>query len=92
MPGNDRWFEEPGGELLDREFPEEDESDDGLSETVPCTQCGAEVYEDAVQCPACGAYLSHDTHPWSRRASWRIILVLSGILAAILAVLRCSTR
>jgi uncharacterized membrane protein YvbJ len=58
---------------------------------VPCTQCGAEVYEDAVQCPTCGAYLTQGTHPWSPRPSWRTILVLSGILAAILVVLRCST-
>ncbi|MHC4178563.1 MAG: zinc-ribbon domain-containing protein [Planctomycetota bacterium] len=86
MPG-DAWFEEPGDELLDDEFPEEDEFDDDLSDTVPCSQCGAEIYEDAVRCPACGAYLAHDTRPWSRRPSWWIVLGLLGTLAAMLALL-----
>ena len=88
MPGDDGWFEEPGDELLENEFPEEDELDDDLSETVPCAQCGAEVYEDAVRCPNCGAYLTHDTNTWSGRPGWWIILGLLGILAVILVLLR----
>jgi hypothetical protein len=91
MPGNDGWFEDPGDELLDEEFPEEDQSDDDLSETVPCPQCGAEVYEDAERCPACGAYITHDTHVWSGRPKWWILIGLLGVLAAILVLLRCST-
>ncbi len=90
MPADDPWFDEPDDELLDDEFPEQDQFDDDLSETVPCAQCGAEVYEDAVRCPVCGTYLTHDTNPWSRRPRWWIILGLLGILAVILALLRCS--
>ena len=99
MPGGNRWFEEPGGEFLDDEFPddeflddefpEEDASDDDLSETVHCAQCGAEIYEDAVRCPVCGAYLTPDTSAWSRRPKWWIILGLLGILAVVLALI-CS--
>lgn len=89
MPGDDTWFEEPGEELLDHEFPDEDEFDADLSETVPCAQCGAEIYGDAVRCPACGAYVTHDTNPWSWRPSWWIILGVVGTVAVILAVLCC---
>jgi hypothetical protein len=89
MPDNDARFEQPGDELLDNEFPEEDVCDDDLSETVPCAQCGAEVYEDAVRCPACGAYSTHDTHAQSGRPKWWIVLGLLGILAVILVLLRC---
>lgn len=87
MPGNDGWFEEPGDELLDNEFPEEDESDDDLCETVRCAQCGAEVYEDAVRCPACGTYITHRSSVWSGRPVWWIVLGLLGILAVILVLL-----
>ena len=88
MPGDDQWFEEPGDELRDDEFPEEDGPDDDLSETVPCAQCGAEIYEDAVRCPACGAYVAHASSVWSGRPAWWIVLGLLGILAVILVLLR----
>jgi hypothetical protein len=88
MPGNDGWFDEPGDELRDDEFPEEDEPDDDLSETIPCAQCGAEVYEDAVRCPACGAYITYASSVWSGRPGWWIVLGLLGILAVILVLLR----
>jgi ribosomal protein S27AE len=71
--------------LEDWEFPEPDE-DEGLSETRTCPSCGAAVYEDAEQCPACGEYvvLSHAAilgWPW-----WLVALGLVGILATILAL------
>ena len=31
--------------------------DDFASEVVACPECGEEVYEDAEQCPLCGAYI-----------------------------------
>jgi hypothetical protein len=54
-----------------------------LTETVPCPQCRAQVYEDAVQCPACGTYITHQSHAWSGRPVWWIVLGLLGVLAAI---------
>ncbi len=90
MPSNDRFFEEPDDEFLENELPAEDLPDDDLSETVPCQECGAEVYEDAVRCPSCGNYLTHQNHLWSRRPTWWIILGLLGILGAILAWLLSS--
>jgi len=83
---DDLWFEDSGDELLDDEFPDENEHDDDLSRTLPCPQCGADVYEDAVQCPHCGNYITHDTHVWSGRPLWWIVLGLLGVLATILAL------
>ncbi len=87
MTGDDPWFETPGDELRDDEFPDDGDFDDELSETVPCSQCGAEIYEDAVRCPDCGAYVNHDTSVWSGRPRWWIALGLMGIVVLILALL-----
>jgi len=45
----------------DDEYPDEPDSGyvDDASETLPCPECGEDVYEDAEQCPACGSYLTH---------------------------------
>ena len=92
MPGDDLWFEETGDELRDSEFSDDDpcddcdDSDDELTETAPCPRCGAEMYEDAVQCPACGSYVTHTTNVWSGRPAWWIVLGLLGILAVILTL------
>ena len=84
MMGEDERFERPGDELDDDEYPDEDDLDDETSETLPCPECGAEVYEDAVRCPACGTYVTFDTRPRPGRHAWWIIL---GLLAALLAIL-----
>jgi len=84
MMDDDAWFDQPGDELDDDEYPDEDDLDDETSETLPCPECGAEVYDDAVRCPACGAYITFDTRPLSGQPAWWIVL---GLLAAILAIL-----
>jgi hypothetical protein len=86
MPGDGLWFDETGDEIGDNEFPEEDDYDQEGSETVPCPQCGTEVYEDAVQCPVCGTYLTQGGRAWTGRPAWWIVLGLLGILAVILAL------
>ncbi len=44
--------------LEDWEYPEPDENEDEDDfETQACPSCGADVYEDAEQCPACGDYV-----------------------------------
>ena len=82
MSNDELWFEEPGDELDDDEYPDEP-ADDDLTETVSCPQCGAEVYEDALRCPVCGDYVTHDTSVWSGRPGWWVLLGLVGILATI---------
>jgi hypothetical protein len=82
MSGEELWFEGSGDELDDNEYPDE-RPDDDETETVPCPECGAEVYEDALQCPVCGNYVTHDTSVWSGRPGWWVLLGLVGVLAAI---------
>jgi len=79
MYADDLWFEEPDNEPDDDEYPDEDE----VTLTVPCPACGAEVYEDAVRCPVCGDYITHDTSLWSGRPGWWVLLGLLGVLALI---------
>jgi hypothetical protein len=71
-------------EPLDDDYP--DEPDDDFSETVPCRECGAEVYEDAEQCPRCGTYLTHSSSVLAGRPIWWIVLGMLGFVAAVLAL------
>jgi hypothetical protein len=70
----------------DGDYPDEDDVDDDLTDTVVCQHCGADVYEDAAQCPACGMYLTRDTRVWSGRSTWWVALGLLGVIAVILAL------
>ncbi|GEM_PF-2881575 len=54
--------------------------------SISCAQCGMELYEDAFQCPRCGAYVEVDTHPLSGRPLWWILLGLLGLIATIVAL------
>ena len=63
------------------------DSDDDLAETIPCPQCGAEVYEEAPQCPGCGHYITPDTSPWQGRSVLWIVLGLAGLVAVILVLI-----
>lgn len=82
-----RWFEESGDELDDREYPEENYDDDDEADTAACPECGAEIYEDAVRCPACGHYVTAGAGGlWVGRSPWWVALALAGI-AAVLWVL-----
>lgn len=67
--------------LDDGEYPEPDDDDD--SETIPCPECGAEVYEFSPHCPTCGNYITHSTNPWQGRSWWWIVLGLLGTIATI---------
>ncbi len=71
-------FEEPDDELNDWEYPDEDE-DDRESETRPCPNCGADIYEDSEQCPVCGQYIvSGGRNIWAGRSAWWVLLGLLG--------------
>ena len=89
MPSDHTWFDEPGDELRDEEYPEEDDFDDESTDTVPCPQCGVDVYDDAPQCPNCGAYITYNTSVWSGRPAWWIVLGLLGIAAALVILALC---
>ena len=57
--------------------------DDESSDVLPCPECGAEVYEDAQWCPACGQFIVHRTSPWIGRPWWWVALGLAGIAAVV---------
>jgi hypothetical protein len=59
-------------DLDDKEYPEPDTEPEGNGVSVPCPYCGHPIYEDAVQCPVCGSYISSEDSP--SRKPWWIIL------------------
>ena len=81
-----------GDELEDREYPDEPdedvlEDDDDLY--FCCPECGADVYEDAPQCPACGWYVT-SAGQTAVPIGWKLVAVLILIAFALgaLALLR----
>jgi endogenous inhibitor of DNA gyrase (YacG/DUF329 family) len=78
------WYDQPDDAWDDESYADEDSRH--LTETVPCPHCGADIYEDAVRCPACGTYVTHTTSPWVGRPVWWIVLALLGVLATVCAL------
>jgi hypothetical protein len=83
MSGGDLWFERPGDELRDDEFPDEDDSQDESGQTILCPECGAEIYEEAVMCPVCEVFVTQVNSPWSGRPLWWTVLGLLGMVALV---------
>jgi ribosomal protein L37E len=87
MLHNSQRFDPPDDDDWDdREDLGEDDSEDEAAETIRCSHCGAEIYEDAPQCPRCGWYATADTNPWSGRSVVWILLGLLGVAAGIAAL------
>lgn len=80
--------EESWDDDWDEEYADDAYDDDDESYTVECPECGADVYEDAEQCPSCGQYIIHSSlnYVWKDRPTWWIVLGFLGILAVILAL------
>lgn len=51
--------------------------------TIPCPHCGADIYDDAEQCPACGHYLTDEDAPAKPQPWW----ILIGVSICILIVI-----
>ena len=52
-----------------------------------CADCGAEIIEDAEQCPKCGKYLSAEDSPGSGKSgAWWVIMVLLLLATLMLVV------
>jgi hypothetical protein len=75
--------DEPLGDGHDNDYWDDDALDDDTAEVMPCPECGAEIYEDAEQCPVCGCYVTFGTSPWSGRSPIWIVLGIAGIVAVI---------
>jgi len=73
------WLDDPTDELRDREYPDPDDRDDDEPvDTIPCPECGEQVYEDAEQCVHCGYYLPHDLSRPTRAPSWWLAVAIAG--------------
>jgi len=73
---NDESFDDSAGDYYpDDQFDEE-------NETITCRACGASMYEDSPQCPACGEYPSREQHP-PQKATW---IVLTGVLCLLVVL------
>ena len=62
-----------------------DDSDEA-SDTIACSNCGADIYEDAEQCPVCHEYVTSSHSAWESKPTWWIVLGLLGIFAVIIVL------
>lgn len=62
--------------------------DDEPVDTIPCSHCGTDVYEDAEQCPRCGEWIIDQASPLTAKPLWWQILGVLGVIAVILALLQ----
>jgi hypothetical protein len=76
----------------DDDWDDDDYDDDEFDEDDPdawyeCPLCGADVYEEADVCPACGDYIKPKLVSRSdARPMWYVFLGLAGILAVVLVL------
>lgn len=74
--------------MSNREWREEEDWDDGDSDvdgTLPCPDCGAEIYAVLDHCPRCGHWLT-DADRQARETglfSSRSVRLIAGVLLAI---------
>lgn len=64
---------------------ESEESSDPFSTT--CPHCGSDVYEDAEQCSACGAYMTPFWGQTARRSRSNVVVMVL-VLALLILILR----
>jgi predicted RNA-binding Zn-ribbon protein involved in translation (DUF1610 family) len=78
-------WQDDDDELDDTEDPDESDqdSDDESSGTLPCPNCGEDVWEEAERCPHCGENITprigSDRKPW-----WVIAAAILALLAVLL--------
>jgi len=84
MTTRDDELEDEGPQDIDLEEP-----GDGESLTAPCPACGAEVYEDADRCPACGEFISPRLAAGTRGGLWWIVLGGAAGAAVVLYLMKC---
>jgi predicted RNA-binding Zn-ribbon protein involved in translation (DUF1610 family) len=77
-------WQDDDDELNEAEDPDESDQDSGEeSGTLPCPNCGEDVWEEAERCPHCGEYITpgigSDRKPW-----WVIVAAILALLAVLL--------
>lgn len=60
------------------------EYDDDSTPTVVCSNCQADVYEEADRCPNCGEFLIGTQSPLVGKPTWYVVIGLLGIVAVLI--------
>jgi len=69
--------------VSDDEYAGFDTSPDEQDATIDCPHCGAQIYDNAEQCPKCGTYLANEDAPVKLPPLW----ILLGVAICILIVI-----
>jgi hypothetical protein len=82
---DDDWWKHGRSPNHDFDDDEDNDVEDYADEpaTIPCPHCGAEVFDDAEQCPACGSWFVRDRRPLTGKPRWFVMLGFVGVLLAI---------
>jgi hypothetical protein len=73
-------------EDLDDEYADVNDDDED-NVTISCPYCGAEMYDDAEQCPHCGQYISSEDAPREGKPAWLIVVILLCIAMMLLGII-----
>lgn len=57
--------------------------DEDVDRSIDCPHCGAEIDEDAEQCPSCGMWLTTADRV-GRRRPWGIVALLIALIVVLL--------
>ena len=81
------WDEDPYEDEYAADGYGDDWSDDEPAETLPCPNCGTEVYEDAPACPVCGEYVTRSRVATAGMPRWFATLGLVGVVIVVLMLI-----
>ena len=77
-------FEDPDNELHDYEYPDAPEENDEIDDDyISCNECHELIYEDAEQCPYCGAFVENRSKSISGFPPWLVAIGMNGIIITI---------
>jgi predicted nucleic acid-binding Zn ribbon protein len=82
MPNIRETWNSPDDEWDDEDDDLEEYGEDDDEPTILCPYCRAEIWEESIQCPECGEYLSQEDG--RARSEWRprwIVLTAIALLA-----------
>lgn len=60
---------------------------DDAPQTAPCSACGAEIYDDSVQCPVCGQYILGGSGASHRLTWWWVLAAVAALVAFVCYIL-----
>src|SRR5688572_12453824 len=81
MSGKSPWNDD--AEDADEEFDDPVDADADDEPTIPCPDCGQEIYAEADACPYCGEYLLYSDTPQHGRPAWVTVAAMLALLAMI---------